>query len=386
MKPRLLGAAALALASSLFAPAAGATTSTDLAGLVTQLQQIDASLTTATFSPSETCVDLGALSTAIKAFIAAEEQAYGRLTSPQSPTAADLANLGQLSALALDMAGKAKLISLQTKSVDGVYSLVEIRSGLSAMLRLSTDIGTMADRILEMANRILVMANNIGTMADRIIATQQIQSANLAATEAALLVTQQNAASLFSSVSTVGYNATLGLVKSDGLNLSSRLQGTNLTSTNMGAELQGLVAVADSAMSRTVALFAQVEQASQLASVNIDGSTLSTIDDLGPIYAGLAASLEAYANAIEALAPYTDRGVLGDATAAMLKLTQDIGTMATRILEMNNKILVMADDIGAMAGRIITTENIQQQNLQLTQGSLLSAQNVTLNVIQTWGL
>jgi hypothetical protein len=41
-----------------------------------------------------------------------------------------------------------------------------------SMLSLSSDIGVMANRILEMADKILLMADNIGIMADRILATQ----------------------------------------------------------------------------------------------------------------------------------------------------------------------------------------------------------------------
>jgi len=65
--------------------------------------------------------------------------------------------------------------------------------------------------------------------------------------------------------------------------------------------------------------------------------------------------------------------------SAMLQLSQDIGAMADRILEMSNRILVMADNIGLMADRIITTQLIQNQNIALTQSSiLLTQQNMVL--------
>lgn len=65
--------------------------------------------------------------------------------------------------------------------------------------------------------------------------------------------------------------------------------------------------------------------------------------------------------------------------SAMLQLSQDIGAMADRILEMSNRILIMADNIGLMADRIITTQVIQSQNLALTQSSiLLTQQNMVL--------
>jgi hypothetical protein len=67
---------------------------------------------------------------------------------------------------------------------------------VEAMLQLSKDIGTMADRILEMADKILVMADDIGEMADRIVETQKIQSENVALTQANLLKAQENFLSL----------------------------------------------------------------------------------------------------------------------------------------------------------------------------------------------
>lgn len=50
-------------------------------------------------------------------------------------------------------------------------------------LRLSDDIGQMAEHIGEMADRIGQMADRIGVMADRILATQRIQSENMEASQ-----------------------------------------------------------------------------------------------------------------------------------------------------------------------------------------------------------
>lgn len=385
MQPKLFGAAAFAIGLSLLAPDAKASLSTDLGDLVTQLQAVDANLTTAAFSPPETCLDLGSVSTSVQSYVAATELAYARLAPPTHPTTSDLDNLAQLSALSLDMAVKARLLATQMQSVEGAYDLVEVRSGLAAMLRLSNDIGAMSDRILEMADRILAMADNIGVMADRILLTQRIQSANIAATQAALLTTQQNMVTLTSSVSTIGYNVTLGLVKNDSLSLSQQLN-VPLTSGNLASQLATVAVLANAGMSRSVALYSQVSLASKASSHYIDGDTLSLIDELGTLHASLAVALDAYARAILALAPVTDIAVLRDATATMLQLVKDIGTMSDRILEMKGKVMVMADNIGVMAGRIVATQDIQQANVLLTESSLRSAQSVTLSVIQTWGL
>jgi hypothetical protein len=59
---------------------------------------------------------------------------------------------------------------------------------------------------------------------------------------------------------------------------------------------------------------------------------------------------------------------------AMLALSDDILEMADKIGEMADRILVMADDIGDMADRIIETQEIQNENIALTQSNILEAQ------------
>ncbi len=63
---------------------------------------------------------------------------------------------------------------------------------VNAMLQLSKDILEMADKIGEMADRIVATELQIGIMADRILQTQQLQSNNLALTQANLLQAQKN--------------------------------------------------------------------------------------------------------------------------------------------------------------------------------------------------
>ena len=124
-----------------------------------------------------------------------------------------------------------------------------------------------------------------------------------------------------------------------------------------------------------------------LAQARLDNLLAPATDaEIASAQAALASALDGFARSVEALAPVTDTVVLGDATAAMLQLAADIGTMSDRIVEMNDKIIVMADNIGAMSARIVETQDIQQANIALTQASLQSAQAVTVSVIQTWGL
>ena len=284
------------------------------------------------------------------------------------------------------MADRSATLSWDLRSIESAYGLVEYRAALSAMLRLADDIGTMADRILEMADRILIMADNIGIMADRILITQQLQNSNVAITQAAILVTQQNMVALSDSLSSIGYNLSLGLLNDETQLLANNMANTMLTETNMASELNSLELQTTAVLNQTVDLYTLAMQTSQGASHYINGDTLTLLGDLSSIHQALAASLESYANAINTLAPVTDNIILADATAAMLRLTQDIALMSDRIMEMSDNIILMADNIGDMSGRIVDTQNLQQTNITLTQSSVITAQNVTITVIKNMGL
>ena len=379
-------AAALTLVLSLFAIQANANLTTDLDTLVADLDLISADLNAITIQNGTACTDLGTLNTSIEDYIVSLETVTAQLAAPLSLTTEDLISLDALSKTVQGMASGSTTLSWDLLSIENTYDLVEYRAALSAMLRLSDDIGTMADRILEMADRILVMADNIGLMADRILITQQLQSSNIAQTQAAILVTQQNMVALSDSLSSIGYNLSLGLLNEETQLLATNMANTVLTETNMASELTALELNTTAVLNQTVSLYTLAMQNSQSASHYINGDTLTLLGDLSSIHKALAVSLETYANAVNALAPVTDNIILSDATAVMLRLAQDIGIMSARIMEMSDKIIVMADNIGVMSGRIVDTQNIQQTNIELTQSSVLTAQNVTITVIKNMGL
>ena len=379
-------AAALTLVLSLFAIQANANLTTDLDTLVADLDLISADLNAITIQNGTACTDLGTLNTSIEDYIVSLETVTAQLAAPLSLTTEDLISLDALSKTVQGMASGSTTLSWDLLSIENTYDLVEYRAALSAMLRLSDDIGTMADRILEMADRILVMADNIGLMADRILITQQLQSSNVALTQAAILVTQQNMVALSDSLSSIGYNLSLGLLNEETQLLATNMANTVLTETNMASELTALELNTTAVLNQTVSLYTLATQNSQSASHYINGDTLTLLGDLSSIHKALAVSLETYANAVNALAPVTDNIILSDATAAMLRLAQDIGIMSARIMEMSDKIIVMADNIGVMSGRIVDTQNIQQTNIELTQSSVLTVQNVTITVIKNMGL
>jgi len=384
MRIKLL--APIAVVLSLFSLPSQASLTTDLQGLVAGLTTLKTQLTGINVTAPGSCTQLGTLNTSIENYNASVSGITAQLPSPLTLTTTDLTSLADLSNLARGMSSEAVRLSQDLRTVEGVYQAFEYQAALSAMLRLSDDIGTMANRILEMGDRILVMADNIGLMADRILITQQLQNSNVALTQAAILTTQQNMVALSDSLSTIAYNLTLGQLKIDTQALSDQMGGTTLTSSNMASQLATLETATTALLTRTVSLYTWTMQTSQGASHYIDGDTLTLLGDLSTLNKTLATALANYANAINTLAPLTNSTVLSDATASMLRLTRDIGTMADRIVEMGDKIIVMADNIGVMSLRIVDTQNLQQSNIVLTQNSVLTAQSVTLTVIKNFGL
>lgn len=384
MLPKSLAGLALAFTLIFSALPAQASLSTDLQALVVQGTTLRTSLAAISVAQGNTCTQLGGFNAALESYLASIQAVYGQLTVPVTLTAADLTALDDLSVLAKGMAADSVRIALELRSIEDVADLFEYRAALSGMLRLSDDIGIMADRILEMADRILVMADNIGAMADRILLTQQLQNANVALTQASILTTQQNMVAMSDSLSTITYNLSLGLVANEANALVGEMGGTTLTSQTMAVDLSALEAQTALLLNSTVSLYTWMSQNSQSASHYINGDTLTLMGDLSSMQAALAFSLETYANTINQLAPLTETPVLSDATAGMLRLTADIGEMSGRIMEMADKIIVMADNIGLMADRIVETQNLQQANIELTQNSVTIAQNVTLTVIKNY--
>lgn len=374
----------LALALIFSASPATASLTTDLQGLVTQGTTLRDQLAAIQVGQGSTCTQLGTLNTSIEGYIASIERVTSLLPNPVTLTSTDTDNLNTLSSLAREMAADSVRLSWELRSIEDVAELFEYRAALSAMLRLSEDIGKMADRILEMADRILVMADNIGAMADRILVTQQLQNQNVALTQQSMLITQANMVAMSDTISSIAYNLTLGLVKSDTDALAGNFGATSLTAQNMATELSRLEVMTTTVLNTTVNLSTWMSTNSQGASHFINGDTLTMLGDLSTLYKALALSLETYAYTINQLAPLTQTPVLADATAAMLRLTADIGVMSGRIMEMSDKIIVMADNIGLMADRIVETQNLQQTNIVLTQNSILTAQNVTVTVIKNF--
>lgn len=119
------------------------------------------------------------------------------------------------------------------------------------------------------------------------------------------------------------------------------------------------------------------------APLSMDLDSLAALDELTVISAGIASALPVLSADISVISTSSELADFQAALDAMLKLSDDIGTMADRILEMADKILVMADNIGEMADRILLTQQIQSTNLALTQSFILSTQQNMIVLMPT---
>ena len=117
------------------------------------------------------------------------------------------------------------------------------------------------------------------------------------------------------------------------------------------------------------------------APLQIDSASLAALDELSALNLSLANESLRLSADLGALSPTTLSITMKDGIVAMLQLSDDIGAMADRIGEMADKILVMADNIGLMADRIILTQQIQNQNILVTQQSMLQTQTNILTLV-----
>ena len=154
-----------------------------------------------------------------------------------------------------------------------------------------------------------------------------------------------------------------------GTAVDSQLAGISLTQDNSCTELgTANTSVADYLNSIENVL------AGITAPLTIDTASLTSLDDLSSLSVTIADSARNISLDLNTISSGADLVEYQASLSAMLRLSDDIGTMADRILEMANKILLMADNIGVMADRILITQQLQNSNVALTQASILTTQ------------
>lgn len=191
---------AVMVAGSAAVPAQAAvspsTLTIDLNNLVTQGSTLVATMSKLVLTPLTASSQLSQLETSVAAYQASVTTVYNTLaggTGTFSVTTEMLTALQSLAAINATLGTGTAALSQSMVLIAPMTFFSTLQSSMTTMLRLSDDIGVMANRILEMADKILAMADNIGAMADRILATQVIQNTNIKLIVDAILQTQQNA-------------------------------------------------------------------------------------------------------------------------------------------------------------------------------------------------
>ncbi|MFV9616243.1 MAG: hypothetical protein ACNYZG_09815, partial [Gammaproteobacteria bacterium] len=239
----------LMLLSVLFNTAVAASPlSSDLQNLLSEAQATDTQLATITLTDSNMCSELLSAHQSVDALINNIESINANLDTAISIDNDSLQALDDLSTVLVSMANSSTALSLDLSLLNSTTDMFAISNGLTAMLRLADDIGTMADRILEMSDKILLMADNIGLMADRIIITQQIQSDNLALTQASILTTQQNSITLVSTTNTNTYEVDFNSQTLAGNILATDISATALTTFSMARKWADIATETDALM------------------------------------------------------------------------------------------------------------------------------------------
>lgn len=173
------------------------TLSAQLSSLVTQGNSLVATMSMTTLNPFTMSSQLAQFENSVAAYQANVTGVYNTVaaaagTGTFSVTGDQLASLQNLSTINASLGTGVFGLSRSFVALAPTTSFSSLQSSLTTMLRLSDDIGVMADRILAMADKILIMADNIGLMADRILATQVIQNTNIKLVVDAMLQTQLN--------------------------------------------------------------------------------------------------------------------------------------------------------------------------------------------------
>lgn len=164
----------------------------------------------------------------------------------------------------------------------------------------------------------------------------------------------------------------------EGNDLVSTLTLTNLTAFKLDSQLANLETSVDTYAANVLTVYDSVANATGV--LTLDSEVLVSLQTLATVSASLAQQVGVLSNEVVTLAPLTLLTSLEASLYSMLRLSDDIGTMANRILEMADKILVMADNIGLMADRILATQLIQNSNSELVVAATLQTQQNTLTL------
>jgi hypothetical protein len=376
----------LFLTSVAFSGNAQATLATDLQALLTEANSLKTKLAGTTLTADNICGPLKSAKSASSTHINNIATVNSSLASPITLDTGMLTTLDSLSSAYVGIGSEAVRLSTSLNTLSASVDQLNTAEGISLMLALSDDIGTMADRIGEMADRILVMSDNIGLMADRIITTQNIQSSNLNLTLQNTLTAQTNVINLVSQIDTSVYNTDLLNQLSISTLLETDMNAVVLTAVNSATELARIETSVASLKSTVTSLNSLIDVNAVMSTMTVNQQSMITLADLSGKVAALATALKGYTVALNSINSVTATPTLAASVDSILNMSSDIGLMANSIGEEADLILEMADNIGLQADQIVLTQQLQSTNIVATESALLSSQVTMINLIVKYGL
>jgi hypothetical protein len=369
--------AALALSASLLQ----ADLKTNLANINNSMLELNSSISNVDLSSNAMCASLISLNIQAKDIVDTIIVTNNSFSAPITLDDETLLLTENLFVTVASLSNQSSLLSNDITILQPNTDASTLSDGISAMLKLSSDIGEMADRIGEMADNILIMSDNIGLMADRILETQVIQSENMILTQNTLLQTQTNTLALVSVIETASYDLSLDTLITEGNILVSKMVLVTLNPWNMSRELEDVQTDVNNYVSQVEQFKALLNTDMDQNTMYINSDTLNSLVDLSMIMTSIGIVMDAYGISIEASQFFTGESTLLDAMSSMLSLSSDIGKMSNSILEMADQILLMADNIGLAADQILLTQELQSINIAAAQTSVLTAQQLAIGII-----
>lgn len=355
--------------------------STDLQALVSEADALHSQLLGTQLSADALCAPLVSANQTARALVESIDFVNNNLAAPITIDETLLTALEDLTITHVQIGDEALRLSTDVQLLAPTVDALSIKDGLTAMLQLSDDIGTMADRIGEMADTILVMADNIGLMADQIILTQEIQSQNLALTQASILQTQTNILGLVSVVETATYDLDLNTLIAQGELLAVNLSAIVFSPWTIKYQLADAAADVKDFMVQVKSMDATLQAINADNTLSVDGTTLTSLTNMSLMATSISTVLNGYTLAINSMESLISSRNLDASLTSMLAMTADIGMLAHSILEMADLILVMADNIGLASEQIILTQTLQSASLATSQASILAAQEMAIGLI-----
>ena len=183
------------------------------------------------------------------------------------------------------------------------------------------------------------------------------------------------------ALSVTALTTSINTLVSQGNTLATSMNTTVLSPISMSSQLADIEASTLSYLGCTNGVYATVAAGMSAGTISLTPELLTALNNLAATNAALGTGVLNLSGQVVALSASTGTTTLTTSLATTLRLSDDIGTMANRILEMADKILIMADNIGLMADRILTTQTIQNTNIKLVVDATLQTQTNIINLI-----